>query len=103
MPVNPTSAIAAYTRTLTRGNGPGLEPRETEKGPKFAGLVKAVLEPTRETLARGESASLQGLAGESDLTAVVTAVSNAELTLQTIVAVRDRVIQAYQDILRMPI
>jgi flagellar hook-basal body complex protein FliE len=34
---------------------------------------------------------------------VVTAVSNAEVTLQTAVAVRDRVIQAYLDIIRMPI
>jgi flagellar hook-basal body complex protein FliE len=34
---------------------------------------------------------------------VVTAVTNAELTLETVVAVRDRVVQAYQDILRMPI
>jgi len=30
-------------------------------------------------------------------------VANAELTLQTVIAVRDKVIQAYQDILRMPI
>jgi flagellar hook-basal body complex protein FliE len=34
---------------------------------------------------------------------VVTAVSNAEVTLQTVVAVRDRVVAAYLDILKMPI
>ncbi len=34
---------------------------------------------------------------------VVQAVSNAELTLQTVVAVRDRVVNAYQEIMRMPI
>jgi len=34
---------------------------------------------------------------------VVTAVTNAEVTLQTVVAVRDKVISAYQDILRMPV
>jgi flagellar hook-basal body complex protein FliE len=34
---------------------------------------------------------------------VVTAVSNAEMTLQTVVAVRDRVLNAYQEIMRMPI
>jgi flagellar hook-basal body complex protein FliE len=34
---------------------------------------------------------------------VVAAVTNAEVTLQTVLAVRDRVIQAYQDIIRMPI
>lgn len=41
--------------------------------------------------------------GAADLTDVVTAVGKAELTLQTVVAVRDKVIQAYQEVLRMPI
>ncbi len=34
---------------------------------------------------------------------LVTAVTNAEMALESVVAVRDRVVQAYQDILRMPI
>jgi flagellar hook-basal body complex protein FliE len=34
---------------------------------------------------------------------VVTAVAEAEAALQTVVAVRDRVIEAYKDIMRMPI
>jgi flagellar hook-basal body complex protein FliE len=46
---------------------------------------------------------MKGMAKEAELTDVVTAVSNAELTLQTVVTIRDRVIQAYQDIIRMPI
>jgi len=33
---------------------------------------------------------------------VITAVAEAEVTLQTVVAVRDRVIEAYRDIARMP-
>jgi flagellar hook-basal body complex protein FliE len=43
------------------------------------------------------------VAGGGDLTSVVTAVSEAELTLQTVIAVRDRVIEAYKDIMRMPV
>ena len=43
------------------------------------------------------------IAGEADVTDVVMAVTNAETTLQTVVAVRDRVMAAYQEILRMPI
>ena len=46
---------------------------------------------------------MQGAAGKADLGQVVTAVSNAEVTLQAAVAVRDKVIQAYMDIIRMPI
>lgn len=41
--------------------------------------------------------------GKPDFTSVVTAVAESEAALQTLVAVRDKVIQAYEDILRMPI
>lgn len=43
------------------------------------------------------------LTGGGNLTEVVTAIAKAELALQTTMAVRDRVVQAYQDIMRMPI
>ena len=52
---------------------------------------------------QGEAETLKAAAGKADVTDVVTAVAEAEVTLQTVVAVRDRVIQAYQEILRMPI
>ena len=47
--------------------------------------------------------SAQAAIGKADLTDVVTAVTNAEMTLQTVTAVRDKVVSAYQEILRMPI
>ena len=40
---------------------------------------------------------------EAELVDIVTAVSNAEVTLETVMAVRDRVIAAYQEIIKMPI
>jgi len=43
------------------------------------------------------------IAGKTDLSSVIAAVANAELTLQTVVAVRDRMVQAYQEVMRMPI
>ena len=46
---------------------------------------------------------MKAVAGKADMTQVVTAVSNAEVTLQAAVAVRDKVIQAYLDVIRMPI
>ena len=45
----------------------------------------------------------QALTGGGNLTDVVTALARAELTLQTATTVRDRVVQAYQDIMKMPI
>ena len=43
------------------------------------------------------------MTGQVDIRDVVMAVNNAEVTLQTAVAVRDKVIAAYQEIMRMPI
>ena len=50
-----------------------------------------------------ETAQMQSLTGKVDLSNLVTAVANAELTLNTVVAVRDRVINAYNDIIKMSI
>ncbi len=41
-------------------------------------------------------------AGQADIVDVVNAVNSAELTLDTVVAVRDKVISAYQSIMQMP-
>ena len=52
---------------------------------------------------QSETVSIQAVANQADLNEIVTAVNNAEMTLQTVIAVRDKVIQAYQEIMRMPI
>jgi flagellar hook-basal body complex protein FliE len=72
-------------------------------GDGFTAELKNVAEGWVETLRNGETQSAQAVAGQVDIRDVVMAVNNAEVTLQTVVAVRDRVIQAYQEIMRMPI
>ena len=52
---------------------------------------------------KSEIQSAAAAAGQADLNSVVMAVSEAELTLNTVVAVRDKVMEAYREILRMPI
>ena len=47
--------------------------------------------------------AMKAISGGGNLTEVVTALSHAEMTLQTATAIRDRVVQAYQDIMKMPI
>ncbi len=54
-------------------------------------------------LRSAEKQSIDGLTGRAGLQNVVEAVSAAELGLQKVTAVRDRVIAAYQEIMRMPI
>ncbi len=103
MTVDLSDAVSAYARALRTEGQDGLKPRDQTPDGDFAGVLRQSVEGAVETLQAGEAATLRAAAGKADITDVVTAVSQAEITLQTVVAVRDRVIQAYQDILRMPI
>lgn len=55
------------------------------------------------TLRESEEVVKAGLAGRADPQAVVEALAATELAVQTAVAVRDKVVEAYQEILRMPV
>ena len=103
MPVNLAAAAATYARNAPTPGDKGLGPRVGAGGGDFASLLRNAAEGAMDSLRAGEAKSLQAAAGTADINEVVMAVSKADLTLQTVVAVRDRVIQAYQDVLRMPI
>ncbi len=99
--INPANAIAAYSNTARAAVPTGeLKP---QTGQTFANLLESAGEQAMQSMQAGEKVSTQALAGKADLADVVTAVTNAEVTLQTVVAVRDRVVGAYLDILKMPI
>ena len=69
---------------------------------EFADLVKSAIDEAVRIGERSEQLTIQGINERADVTQVVTAVAEAELTLQTVVTVRDKVIEAYKDIIRMP-
>jgi flagellar hook-basal body complex protein FliE len=96
------AAVAAYNAALKQMNAPGVEPREVV-GPSFGELLKQATDQAIGAGRASDAASLAATAGTADVAEVVTAVAAAELTVQTVTAVRDRVVAAYQDILRMPI
>ena len=97
-------AAAAYARNAqSAGGGQWLAPRTTDPGKNFAEMVSESLNAAVDTGRQAEVISARAVAGKAELTDVVTAVSNAEVTLQTVVAIRDKVVAAYQEIARMPI
>ena len=102
MITNPSGVVEAYDKMLRQGAAPGLEARD-QGGGDFSSMLRRAAERAADTMLEGERQTLQAAAGTADLTEVVMAVSNAEMTLQTVVTLRDKVVQAYQDILRMPI
>jgi len=69
----------------------------------FSSLVTETLGDVKNTTANMEATSAKALVDQADLVDVVTAVSNAEMVVETVVTVRDKVIGAYNDILKMPI
>jgi flagellar hook-basal body complex protein FliE len=89
------------------------QPRRPRAGPgtgtqaplaqDFASFFRSLAQDSVSTMQAGEQASIQGLEGKLDAQSVVEAVAAAELTLQTVTAVRDRVVEAYQELIRMPI
>ena len=74
-----------------------------ERGASFAEALAALSSDFAATLRRGEEAARDALAGNGDVQTVVEALTASELALETAVAVRDRVVEAYQEILRMPV
>jgi len=103
MTVNLGAAAAAYARNASIADVPSLEPRVKDPTQNFGDLVTQAVSNAIETSKVGEEMSAKAIAGKADLREVVTAVTNAEVTMQTALAIRDRVVQAYKDIVSMPI
>jgi len=69
----------------------------------FGDVMSQVTGSALDTLKAGEAAAISGIQGKSSVQQVVEAVMSAEQTLQTAIAIRDKVIAAYQEISRMAI
>ncbi len=96
MDIKSTLAAQVYTRALT-----AARPEPTGRSPAEA--FGAAAQDFITTLRESEETVKAGLAGRADPQAVVEALAATELAVQTAVAVRDRVVEAYQEILRMPV
>ena len=103
--VNITQAAQLYNQAQQTGVTPNAIPAQdiqsNNPGP-FSNLVTGYLNQAAQLGQTSEQLAIQGIQGQANLTDVVTAVSEAEVTLQTVVAVRDKVVEAYREILRMP-
>lgn len=106
MAIGALDATAAYGRALgigTQARPPARTGDTQPAGGGFGAMVESMVTDTAGQLRRAEQASAAQVAGRGDLIDVVTAMSAAETALDTMVAVRDRVVSAYSDIMRMQI
>jgi flagellar hook-basal body complex protein FliE len=72
-------------------------------GGGFGDLVKNAMNEVMQSSRHAETQMKAQVQGKAELLDVVTAISSAEASLETVMAVRDQVISAYQEIMRMPI
>jgi flagellar hook-basal body complex protein FliE len=72
-------------------------------GTDFASLAGDAAQSALQTLHQAEQTTATGVVGKSDVQSVVMALSNAEVTMQAVVAVRDKVVGAYNDIMHMSV
>ena len=103
MSMSPISAANAYRNQLKMQNEIADSGAQEESNkPSFSNLLKDGMQNAVDTQYKTESMKMDAVTGKVDLADLVTAVTNAELSLNTVIAVRDKVIGAYQDIIRMP-
>ena len=98
------SAVKAYGGVAqTLGNLTGGKETQGVSGPGFGDILNSAVGSVSQAGNAAEMAVTNAAMGRGDLVDVVTAVAAAEATLETVIAVRDEVIKAYQEIMRMPI
>ena len=104
MTLESSNATNAYNTVLDRlKDTPATNSTNRVNENDFSEMVKNFAESAVATGKKSEAQSASAAAGKADLNSVVIAVAEAELTLNTVVAVRDKVLDAYREILRMPI
>ena len=99
------NALNAYQAALSRINSVKASPVEETVKPEesFGAVLKDVVNEAVETQKQAEITTINGIAGKADIQDVVLAISNAEQALETVVAVRDTAIKAYNSIMQMNI
>ena len=106
MSIGALDATSAYGRALGVGKAGGFTPATPTPaagGTGFGDMVEQMVTNAASNMRTAEAASAKQVAGKGDLIDVVTAIGAAETALDTVVAVRDRMVNAYSEIMRMQI
>ena len=100
-----TTAYANVAKLLNnQGNRPAInQVADLGGGNDFAKLLGQAVQGVVDSGKVSDAKAMDMVNGKGDMVDVVTAISQTELAMDTMVAVRDRVISAYEEIMRMPI
>jgi flagellar hook-basal body complex protein FliE len=98
---NAASAASAYAKA-PQGGSLGISARD-DQGSAFSDMVKGALKQAINVQKTSENVSMAAITDRADMTQVITAVAEAEATLQAVTVIRDKIIESYREILRMPV
>ena len=100
---SPTVAANAYASLAKIMEQPGAGKAAETGGPSFSALLKDAVGSVLDAGKKSDAQSVAMASGKANVMDVVTAVAETDVAVSTLVSVRDRVIQSYEDIMRMPI
>jgi flagellar hook-basal body complex protein FliE len=98
-----TQRLASPTAGFSAGGGIGGVAAPDAGGTSFGQMLGDVLKTVAETGQRADQQSAAAMQGKADMVDIVTAVAESESAIETLVAVRDRMVAAYEEIMRMQI
>lgn len=102
--LNAATAYGSMARLANRGQtGQSPTAGASSAVPDFGQVLRDQVQGVVDQGKAAEAKQAGLMAGKADLVDVVTAVSETEVALDTLVSVRDKVISAYEEIMRMPI
>ncbi|MEJ5899461.1 flagellar hook-basal body complex protein FliE [Ochrobactrum teleogrylli] len=109
MSISARNALSRLSETVA-GNGVGsaastVAPQAVPATPgaSFGEVLSQMTDSVGQKLQAAEATSIQGIKGDAPVNEVVSSVMEAEQSLQTAIAIRDKIVQAYLEISRMSI
>ncbi|KYG20441.1 flagellar hook-basal body protein FliE [Bradyrhizobium sp. AT1] len=102
---SPSVAANAYANLarVLENTGAGAGKGTEASGQSFASMLKDAVGSVMESGRKSDAQTVAMAAGKANVMDVVTAVADTDVAVSTLVSVRDRVIAAYEDIMKMPI
>jgi flagellar hook-basal body complex protein FliE len=115
-PITAANAYASLARVLGTGgsgtpfanltklnDGAGGGVGSEMGGPSFSAVLKDAISSVAESGRKSDAQAVAMASGKANVMDVVTAVAETDVAVSTLVSVRDRVIQSYEDIMKMSI
>lgn len=105
MVLDVANAVSAYQSAGAKGTGLGqaVKAGKDDQGESFSDVLGGFVEDAVHSVKHGEEMAAKGAVGKADMQDVIMAVSEAEVYMSSLTSIRDKVISAYQEVIRTSI